>query len=524
MDTSFRDRTTDLLDAPEKRQTAADAADFFDGIFKGVIIHPAVAVAQIENKISGANPEQKSDLGTLKSGANTFGYMIGSALPVAGLALATKRIGGDGAAATTLRAAGIGFAHSAIFQPSDPSSQSFWQDRMRNGALSATTFAGMAGSAALLDKTGLFAVASGRTLSGHLAYGGLSGAAGGVINATADSLSKTGELPVKQDLLSRTVEYAAFGAAFSAIQYSYLKHRNPEPTSYTLEPNAAQRDKFHKYNTLSVWTDNQGDAFRVRLNTNYPLEMTKMGNGAWDTRVVHSHPGDYFIRNTLATYKDSNFRALDSGSLLLEANTFKILINPKEGKFVTKYMDKDGIAAASNMYGRYVGTIYDSRGRLTQVKEHLPFEQMPPNMDYLKSYGNSSATHIGYSREGVIDSISFSGKNFLRLQLNKNGDYDIVRSGQVVSKFEGKIGMAWTEKAGEVLVFQPNSVRAPFAIPADRLTLVKGNENKKHLQSYLEANPSNSPQREKFLNQLIIDGQSPDINRFVTVTRFSRNR
>lgn len=521
MDTSFRDRTTDLLDAPEKRQTAADAADFFDGIFKGVIIHPAVAVAQIENKISGANPEQKSDLGNLKSGANTFGYMIGSALPVAGLALATKRIAGDGAAATTLRAAGIGFAHSAIFQPSDPSSQSFWQDRMRNGALSATTFAGMAGSAALLDKTGLFAVASGRTLSGHLAYGGLSGAAGGAINATVDSLTKNGELPAKQDLLSRTVEYAVFGAAFSAIQYSYLQHRNPEPSSYKLQPEAAQRDKFHRYNTLSVWADTRGEAFRVRLNNGYPLEMTKMSNGSWNARVTNTYPGDYFPRNTLAMYKDSNFRVLDSGSLLLEANTFKVLINPKDGKFVTKYMDKDGIASASNMYERYVGKIYDSRGRLTQIKDHLPFEHMPPQMDYLKSYGSAGATHIGYSREGVIDSISFSGKHFLKLQLNKSGDYDILRSGKVVSKFEGKIGMAWTEKAGDVLVFQPNSVRAPFAIPADRLTMVSGNENKRYLQSYLEAKYSSWPRREKFLDQLIVVGQDSQINQFLAATRFT---
>lgn len=518
MDNGFRGRTTDLLDTPEKKNSADALVDFLAGIHKGAIVHPVVAVSQVADKITNANPEPKSDWEKPKPGANALGYMIGSALPVAVLALSTRRLVGESALASAAHAAGVGFTYSALLQPSNPESETFWKDRIHNGALSAATFATMAGSAARLDKTGLFAVPSGRTLSGHLGYGALAGAPGGVVHAATDSYLKTGELPTTRDLLSKTVEYAVLGSTLGVLQHSYLSHRNSAPEKFSLDPH--KNDAANAKTSLSVWTDSTGSPYKVTVNTSYPLQMTKMTDGKWDARVMSFAPGESNIRLTLAKYKNADFHVLPD-SMLLQADSFKILLKGDKNEFAMHYMADGHKAIGSNMRDRYVGEIIDARARLVQVKDQMPFDQMPLRMDRMLQSGRGATTHIDYNREGAVNSITF-GSSDLVLRLNRSGEfYDIVRGGVYSSsKFEGRIGVGWTAETGHVLAFQPNSTRAPFAIPSDRLTLLMSERaHKNFFQSHLQGTPSRFGG--EFLDRLLITGPNSNIDKIMQSAKFS---
>jgi hypothetical protein len=156
------------------------------------------------------------------------------------------------------------------------------QDRLTNAATGFATFAAMGGTAKALDGLGTFAVPEARSLAGSMTYGGISGAAGGVVNAEANALKDGHVVPSLDNLAKNTATYAAFGLAYGAAGYEANKLTAPPPTKFTTNQNSAE-----------VTHDSNGNPVKAVMNLSevnnpsIPIQVTaaKMTDGTWGTSI-----------------------------------------------------------------------------------------------------------------------------------------------------------------------------------------------------------------------------------------------
>ncbi|MBU6455651.1 MAG: hypothetical protein KGS72_28020, partial [Cyanobacteria bacterium REEB67] len=182
-------------------KTASEVADFGEGLYHGAIESPINGAVQLSNHVIGTKlPELHlvDEERLSHSGGGILGNIAGTALDVYALTAATAGVGGalGGSAllSSALRLGAVGAAYTAALQPTDAKSEHFIQDRLTNGAIALGTFATMGGAGALLDSTGLVAVSAARSLSSNLAYGAITGAAGGIAHAESSAILKDGQI------------------------------------------------------------------------------------------------------------------------------------------------------------------------------------------------------------------------------------------------------------------------------------------------------------------------------------------
>lgn len=202
-------QTSSLLLSETQRGPQA----FLNGVVDGAVNRPVQAVQQL----LGA---EVKPLEAKVSADEHVGRIIGSIAPFVVTSIATKRVGnallGETATPTLSRVMGeqatAGFLTGSLLTVSElKPGESLLGARLRDGSISAATFATMSGASTLLDRNlpGL-----GKGLAGELTrklmVGGLSGAAGGLVDVEL----KTGFKAEREQLLTSTLGYAAFGAVF----------------------------------------------------------------------------------------------------------------------------------------------------------------------------------------------------------------------------------------------------------------------------------------------------------------------
>jgi hypothetical protein len=227
---------TNSLDATSAKPTESIAKpgesitnqfeDFGKSVFHSAIENPYNGAIQLIDHAANAHLPELNIVGapTNDSFGTEAGKIVGTAADIVALSLAVAAVAPSVGAATiagaVVRGAIVGAAYGGLFQPSDSSSPNFVEDRVKNGLVDAAAFGTMSGAAGLLAKTGLFAVASGRSFLGTTEIGAISGAAGGSAEAEANAVLNQGRaLPTGKDFVDDTVKFAAIGAAAGAIGF-----------------------------------------------------------------------------------------------------------------------------------------------------------------------------------------------------------------------------------------------------------------------------------------------------------------
>lgn len=199
------------------------------GFIKGGFEDPVNGVSQIVNSAFGTKiPELRLvDEGkATQSKGGIVGHTLGKALDFAALSLATKNIAVPSSSlGAVLRGGAIGALYGGVFTPTDAASESFMADRMKNAAISFATFAAMGYAGAKIDSTGIFAVPEARSFIPSLAYGALTGVAGGAAYSQADALLNKGRLvPTLDDFSANVNSWALFGAVMGGATFGYHRH------------------------------------------------------------------------------------------------------------------------------------------------------------------------------------------------------------------------------------------------------------------------------------------------------------
>ena len=272
-----------------------EAEDFGEGVFHGAVEAPVNGVVQLANHITNSNlPElhlvNENDVNNTIAGK--IGSFVGSTADMIGLTVATGGLGGAGALATGLRLAAVGAVYSGVLTPSADNTKNFFADRATSAAVGAVTFGAMGAAAKGLDALGLFAAPAIRTIGSSIAYGAITGAAGGAANAEATATLKEGKLfPSAEELFDDVGAYTAFGAAFGAVAGGIQRIENPIQ-------NFNINDRY-----LKVYSDSDGNAFRVEGNspTKEFSSFTKMfgwtaektPDGTWSSDVNNPMSEEY---------------------------------------------------------------------------------------------------------------------------------------------------------------------------------------------------------------------------------------
>lgn len=286
-----------LLEAPQKKETAL--GDFAQAFGHTLVETPINGVSQLINKTVGSRLPQLDLIGQPKEQglATAAGTITAGALDYYLLSKvannAMGNLGGTGMSGSMLRAGIVGGVYTGVFLPSDPGSPSFFRDRLSNAAVGAATFATMAAGAEALNKSGFFAVPEVRSLGGSITVGALSGLSGGVAHAEANALFKNGSLlPRGADLLKDSTSYAAFGAAFGALDFGYNQTIGaPKVTEVSSMAKTSAGDDTNA--TVRVFQNQKGDVVKIQSEvpaqnssiTRIGLSSTKMGDGSWSTQA-----------------------------------------------------------------------------------------------------------------------------------------------------------------------------------------------------------------------------------------------
>ncbi len=216
--TEARLQTSSLLQKEAQRGYEA----FFNGVADGAFKRPAQAVQQL----LGAEIKEENKK---VSGEEQAGKVLGSLVPFVAASFATRRVGtallGEAANPSIYRVVGeqatAGFLTGSLLNLSElKPGESLLSSRLKEGAISAATFATMAGISSGLERR-IPSLGTGLAfeLPRKILIGGVSGAAAGV----TDIELKTGFKASKEDLLTSALSYAAFGAAFDGGG-TLLKH------------------------------------------------------------------------------------------------------------------------------------------------------------------------------------------------------------------------------------------------------------------------------------------------------------
>jgi uncharacterized protein with FMN-binding domain len=271
-------------------KAASEVADFGEGLYYGAIESPINGAVQFTNHLAGTKiselhlvDEKRLD----STVGGVLGHVAGTAADVVAATIATSGVadvlGGAGLAGTALRFGALGAAYTTFLQPTDDNSQHFFEDRFANGAIALGTYAAMGGAAAGLDALGTFAVPGARSLAASLAYGGISGLAGGVAHSEATAVLKDNKaIPSLYDFGKDLLTYGAFGMAYSGIGFEANKLMSSPPRLFTTDKNTAQ-----------VTSDAQGNPIQASFNvsstdhsTQIQVVSSKMTDGTWSTTAT----------------------------------------------------------------------------------------------------------------------------------------------------------------------------------------------------------------------------------------------
>ena len=198
--------------------------DFGRGVIKGGVEDPVNGLIQIGNKLAGTELSELQIVDSEKASRSVgglIGNFVGKAADYALLTMASQYL--PATKTTTgaiLRSGAIGAIYGGALTPSDFKSETFWADRVKNGAITFATFSAMGAAGAKLDSTGIFNVPEARGLFASMAYGATTGAAGGLANAEANAILNQGRIvPTVENLVKDVLTWSAFGAVSGSVNY-----------------------------------------------------------------------------------------------------------------------------------------------------------------------------------------------------------------------------------------------------------------------------------------------------------------
>ena len=249
--------------------------DFSEGVFHGAVENPVNGVVQLADHMTGAKlPElhltNDADDNTT---AGKIGSFLGTTADVVGLTLATGGLGaGAGIAATATRLAITGAVIGGVFTPTDNNSKTFFEDRLKNAAVSGVAFAAMGAASAGLDSLAAnAAVPAARSMLTNITLGAVSGAAGGAAHAEANAVVNEGRaLPSAQSFVSDVGTYALLGGAMGAAGTLVERAVNPPETFGDGD------------NQVRIYSDSRGNIVRAeRSGSDSHYSATLNSNGEW---------------------------------------------------------------------------------------------------------------------------------------------------------------------------------------------------------------------------------------------------
>ena len=384
-----------------------------------------------------------------------LGHVVGTAADMVAATIATggvaDALGGAGLAATALRFGAVGAAYTTLLQPTDDKSKHFYQDRLTNGAIAAGTFAAMGGAAVGLDALGSFAVPGARSLAGTLAYGAISGTAGGVAHSEATAILREGKaVPGFYELGKDILTYGAFGMAYSGIGFELNKLMANPPQTFTTDKNAAQ-----------VTTDAQGNPIKASFNvsstdqsTQVQVVSTKMTNGVWST-TAKADSGDDTIQPVVTDVKIDGKTLLVKGAngidrSFTDGGTYQRIDLAQQAR--------DAARAAE--YAKYNKT--DVQGGVTVNRSYdqaMQIQMLKATPDGGTDGGNQA--WINYGTDGKPSSLSMS-QSGQSISLTKEADasWRVYQNNQVY-KWNGSVNVLPAAPGGtEQIQFVPSGAAA----------------------------------------------------------------
>jgi len=276
--------------AVEKRGLLGQIEDFGQSALHTAIESPINGAIQFVDHAAHVHLPELDIIGAPKhnSMGTKIGAVVGAAADLVALSIATGGVadilGGAGLAGGIGTAAATGALYGGVFTQSDNNSKHFFEDRLTNGAISGLTFAAMGGAAKYLGSSSYFAVQEVRSLGGSLAFGALTGAAGGAVGAEATAVLKDHKaLPSGGEFVSRVGTQALFGATFAGLSYGYNVVNGPLSKPTEVESGRG---------SITTINDSQGQPVGVKATivddnpAGEPrtlVQAVKMGDGTWSS-------------------------------------------------------------------------------------------------------------------------------------------------------------------------------------------------------------------------------------------------
>jgi len=318
--------------------------DFGQSLLHSAIENPINGLVQVIDHAANVHIPELDIIGapTHNSWGTKIGAAVGTAIDVAAISIASGGLAdvlvGTAAAGGVVTSAVTGLVFESLLQPTDNNSAHFVQDRLENGLIGAITFGTMGTAAKALNASGVFAMSEVRSLGQSIAFGAITGEAGGLASVEAHALIKDHKiLPSTSDLAETLPQAAIFGGALGAAGYVLNQATGP-----------ASRPTTVKCDLGSVTTVNGADGQPISFKSDTPthdvygkevrFEGTKSTNGEWDAnyKVID------VLSNNAEIYK-SNYespltvtKAVDGSVSIIDAQGVTQIFN-SNGFFDSNY-------------------------------------------------------------------------------------------------------------------------------------------------------------------------------------------
>ena len=403
----------------------SQVVDFVQAFGHTMIESPVNGLTQVVNHAAGTHLPEMNLIGRPEH--NSIGTAAGN---IAGAAVdyyvlsrvgnaALGNLGGNGIAGSALRSGLIGGVYAGLLTPSDASSSTFFKDRLQNSAIGATTFAAMSGASGLLNQSRMFAVPEIRSLAGSMTVGGLSGVAGGSAHAESTALCKDGSLlPSTQQLLSDSVSYAAFGAAFGAMDYGYYKYVSPPRVS---EINATTQVKGNREFEAKVKVTQNAQGEVIKLEAAVPSrefpstsqvgwKASKMGDGSWSNRGyeilqgswLKDYDGSVLLPKIIAVQMDKN------GSLMIKSEDGDIRTFGADGKYTRSNPETE--AAEAQRQARYAEEAKQAHEKSLDRVDRDGIRRITTELKVAEGKPEIGSTMVSM-KDNQVQSVNFNPKN-----------------------------------------------------------------------------------------------------------------
>ncbi len=474
-----------------KNEDSSKLEDFGRSFVHSALENPVNGLRQVCNQTGLLNlPEFKIVNDSKPTIASDAGAIAGSVASFSLLAAGGNRLmgglGGEGIGGSVLRAGITGAVFDGVLKPSAENSPNFWADRGKSALIGAGTFAGMAAGSAGLDKTGLFAVPEARSLQGSIAYGALSGIAGGLAHAQAEALVNDGHLFASpKAYLSDSLSYSAFGAGFGAVGYgaekmsAYMNNRvielKSEDTSVRMKLDRS--GEVAQVETILPSVNTPGAEVRV---TN-----SKMTDGNWSSSAKARFEGDRGFWMDANSYSVSQVNRLPSGELRLldtEGNVRAFSESGEYGKYLLgqkllgEKFDYKDVYGNTTIVNNSQLNKFDEQGKLIEFKDWNT-----KSLNYFRYDRNGDLSHFSTWREGgkSVDLSKLNGEWRGSLStvigVSESGVNSSSTSGADMFKWKGEIkpigtntfqlspenGKPFNFKSGDATTALENALRTP---------------------------------------------------------------